>query len=169
MTDQKTLQTRKPSFADQPHAYDPVTQPQLFAGLIGKRSMAFIVDFVIIIGLVFLLGIITLGLAWVLLPAILLVFLAYNALTIGGPKSATLGQRLMGLEVRMWSGPGFAGAPSPARGLLRNRTMFPVRFWCVLSPIPGRPVNVGIAQQSRKGRGLFLTARHGLRWPPSFH
>jgi len=109
MTDQKTLQTRKPSFADQPHAYDPVTQPQLFAGLIGKRSMAFIVDFVIIIGLVFLLGIITLGLAWVLLPAILLVFLAYNALTIGGPKSATLGQRLMGLEVRMW----FGGKVSP--------------------------------------------------------
>ncbi len=41
---------------------------------------------------------------------------------------------------------------SPLRGLLRNRTMFPVRFWCVLSPIPGRPVNVGIAQQSPWGR-----------------
>ena len=104
MTDQKTLPTRSPSLADQPHAYDPVTQPQLFAGLIGKRSMAFIVDFVIIMVLAFLFGIVTLGLGWVLLPAILLVFLAYNAFTVGGAKSATLGQRLMGLEVRMWYG-----------------------------------------------------------------
>jgi uncharacterized RDD family membrane protein YckC len=109
MTDQKTLPTRSPSFADQPHSYDPVTQPQLFAGLIGKRSMAFIVDFVIIMVLAFLFGVVTLGLGWVLLPAILLVFLAYNAFTIGGAKSATLGQRLMGLEVRMW----FGGKVSP--------------------------------------------------------
>ncbi len=52
--------------------------------------------------------------------------------------------------------------PSPLVGLLRNRTMFPVRFWCVLSPIPGRPVNVGIAQQSPCGRG-WLRGRVRLR------
>ena len=104
MTDPQTLPQRSPSFVDQPHAYDPVTQPRLFQGVIGSRSVAFIVDAVIILVMVFLFGIVTLGLGWLLLPATLLVFLAYNALTIGGPKSATLGQRLMGLEVRMWSG-----------------------------------------------------------------
>jgi uncharacterized RDD family membrane protein YckC len=104
MTDPQTLPQRSPSFVDQPHAYDPVAQPRLFQGVIGSRSVAFIVDAVIILVMVFLFGIVTLGLGWLLLPATLLVFLAYNALTIGGPKSATLGQRLMGLEVRMWSG-----------------------------------------------------------------
>jgi uncharacterized RDD family membrane protein YckC len=92
------------NLADQPHAYDPVTQPQLFQGVIGKRCVAFIVDAIIVLVLVLVFGIVTLGLGWVLLPAIFLVFIAYNAFTIGGAKSATLGQRSMGLEVRMWSG-----------------------------------------------------------------
>jgi uncharacterized RDD family membrane protein YckC len=105
MTTQHTLPPRAcQNYADQPHAYDPVTQPQLFDGVIGKRCVAFIVDTVVVLVSVLVFGIVTLGLGWVLLPAILLVFLAYNALTIGGAKSATLGQRLMGLEVRMWSG-----------------------------------------------------------------
>jgi uncharacterized RDD family membrane protein YckC len=104
MTDQQTPPTRRPSFADQPHAYDPVKQPQFFDGVIGKRSLAFVVD-VIIVGVVtFVLGIVTLGLVWLLFPAIFLVFLAYNAVTIGGKNSATVGQRLMDLEARMWSG-----------------------------------------------------------------
>ena len=76
MTDQKTLPPRSPGFVDQAYAYDPVAQPQLFAGVIGKRSVAFIIDAIIVLALVFLFGIVTLGLGWVLLPAIFLVFLA---------------------------------------------------------------------------------------------
>ncbi|MET0380325.1 MAG: RDD family protein [Methyloceanibacter sp.] len=117
MTDPKTIPQRGTSFADRPHAYDPVTQPQLFAGVIGKRSLAFIVDAIIITVLtaiayvvVALLGIITLGLAWLLFGLVFpVVGLGYNALTIGGPKSATIGQRMMGLEVPMW----FGGKVSP--------------------------------------------------------
>jgi uncharacterized RDD family membrane protein YckC len=117
MTDPKTIPQRGTSFADQPHAYDPVAQPQLFAGVIRKRSLAFIVDAIIITVLtviayvvVALLGIITLGLAWLLFGLVFpVVGLGYNALTIGGPNSATVGQRLMGLEVRMW----FGGKVSP--------------------------------------------------------
>jgi uncharacterized RDD family membrane protein YckC len=112
MTNQTTLPTRPPSFADQPHAYDPVAQPQLFAGVIGKRVLAFLVDAIIISVLtamayvvVALLGIVTLGLAWLLFGLVFpAVGLGYNALTIGGSNSATIGQRLMGLEVRMWFG-----------------------------------------------------------------
>ncbi len=112
MTNQTTLPTRQPSFADQPHAYDPVAQPQLFAGVIGKRVLAFLVDVIIISVLtamayvvVAVLGIVTLGLAWLLFGLVFpAVGLGYNALTIGGSNSATIGQRLMGLEVRMWFG-----------------------------------------------------------------
>ena len=104
MTDQQSPSARNSSFADQPYAYDPVKQPELFDGVIGKRSFAFIVDVIIVLLLVLLFGLVTFGLGWVLLPATFLVFLAYNAITIGGKNSATVGQRLMGLEVRMWYG-----------------------------------------------------------------
>jgi uncharacterized RDD family membrane protein YckC len=110
------LETRtqpvRTDFVDQPHAYDPVTQPQLFQGVIRKRFFAFIVDAIIIailwaiaVVVVAILGIITLGLAWLLFGLVFpVVGLGYNAITIGGPNSATIGQRMMGLEVRMWYG-----------------------------------------------------------------
>jgi uncharacterized RDD family membrane protein YckC len=112
MTDQHQPPAQSSSFADQPHAYDPVKQPQLFDGVIGKRSFAFVVDAIIIALLtliayvvVAVLGIITLGLAWLLFGLVFpFVGLGYNAVTIGGKNSATVGQRLMGLEARMWFG-----------------------------------------------------------------
>ena len=113
MTEQRTLPPRTGrDFTDQPHATDPVTQPQLFQGVIRKRSLAFIIDAIIILVLtviaslvVALLGILTLGLAWLLFGLVFpAVGLGYNTLTIGGPNSATVGQRMMGLEVRMWFG-----------------------------------------------------------------
>jgi len=113
MTTQNTLPPRDgTSFADQPHAYDPVKQPQPFQGVIGKRVLAFIVDAIIITVLtvvayvvVALLGVITLGLAWLLFGLVFpAVVLGYNAMTIGGPNSATICHRMMGLEVRMWFG-----------------------------------------------------------------
>jgi uncharacterized RDD family membrane protein YckC len=113
MTDNRTLPPRTgPNFADQPHAYDPVSQSRLFDGVIRKRTVAFILDALIILVLtvvayvvVALLGVITLGLAWLLFGLVFpAVGLGYNALTVGGPNSATIGQRMMGLEIRMWFG-----------------------------------------------------------------
>ncbi len=113
MTSQHTLPPRTgQNFADQPHAYDPVKDPQLFQAVIRKRSVAFIIDAIIIavlwaiaIAVVAVLGVVTLGLAWLLFGLVFpAVGLGYNALTIGGPNSATIGQRMMGLEVRMWFG-----------------------------------------------------------------
>jgi uncharacterized RDD family membrane protein YckC len=113
MSEQQTLPPRVGSdFANQPFAYDPVRQPELFDGVIFKRIIAFIIDAIIIALLwvaavlaVALLGIITLGLAWLLFGLIFpAVGLGYNAVTIGGKNSATIGQRMMGLEVRMWYG-----------------------------------------------------------------
>jgi uncharacterized RDD family membrane protein YckC len=111
MSQQQTLPPRS-SYADLPHAYDPVAQRKLFDGVLGKRFMAFLVDAVIVLLLlavaaivVLILGVITLSLGWFLFPLVFPVIgLGYNAVTIGGPNSATVGQRLMGLEVRMWFG-----------------------------------------------------------------
>lgn len=113
MSEQRTIPPRSgDNFSDRLLAYDPVTRPQLFDGVIGKRIIAFIVDALVIALLtvvvyvaIAVLGVLTLGLAWLLFglafPAI---GLGYNALTIGGPNSATIGQRMMGLEVRTWFG-----------------------------------------------------------------
>lgn len=97
---------------EHPHAFDPVTQPQLFEAVIRKRCVAFIIDAIIILALtaityvvVAVLGIVTLGLAWLLFSLVFpAVGLGYNAITVGGPNSATIGMRMMGLTVPMWYG-----------------------------------------------------------------
>ena len=74
MSEQKTLPPRSGAdFASPSPSYDPVTQPQLFDGVIGKRFVAFLIDAVIIslltvvaVFVVGMLGIVTLGLAWLL-------------------------------------------------------------------------------------------------------
>lgn len=102
--------TRDP--AQRPHAFGPVARPELFEGVLGRRIFAFLVDFAIICVLwvvacilLFFLGILTLGLAWLLYGAVFpIVALGYNAWTLSRPPSATIGMRLMGLEMRMWYG-----------------------------------------------------------------
>jgi uncharacterized RDD family membrane protein YckC len=134
-------QPARTDFADQPHAYDPVTQPQLFQAVIRKRFFAFIVDAIIIsilwaiaIVVVAVLGVITLGLAWLLFGLVFpVVGLGYNAFTIGGPKSATIGQRMMGLEVRMWYGGKVSPLIAAFHALLFwiSLVVFvPILLWC---------------------------------------
>ena len=48
MSEQTTLPPPGRQFADQPFAYDPVRQPDLFDGVIFKRTIAFIIDAIII-------------------------------------------------------------------------------------------------------------------------
>jgi uncharacterized RDD family membrane protein YckC len=100
-------------------AYDPQTQPELFRGVLTKRVFAFLIDLVIIsipliIATLAILafGIITLGLGWALFwllsPASVVWAVVYYGMTLGGPNSATIGMRTMGLQFRTWFGePGY--------------------------------------------------------------
>jgi uncharacterized RDD family membrane protein YckC len=93
-------------------AYDPDLHPGLYRDVLARRIVAFIIDAIVVVLLwlpVFLvllvLTIITFGLAWILMPpAFAIVALAYVALTLGGPQSATVGQRVMGIELRAGTG-----------------------------------------------------------------
>ncbi|MEC9367401.1 MAG: RDD family protein [Pseudomonadota bacterium] len=98
--------------SDKPHAWDPSAQPQFFEGVLGRRMVAFLIDVAIIftlsvIAFIVLLvaGILTFGLTWLLLgvtfPA---VALGYNAWTLSRAESATIGMRMVGLEMRTWYG-----------------------------------------------------------------
>ncbi|MEX0854080.1 MAG: RDD family protein [Bauldia sp.] len=92
--------------------YDPDTQPELFDGVLSKRIVAFVVDAILIVALmipaalmILILGFVTLGIGWLLLPALFaIVALGYVALTLGGSGSATIGMRLVGVEMRTWGG-----------------------------------------------------------------
>ena len=98
-----------------PHAYDPVRNPELFEGGLARRVVAFVIDVVIIAVpvvlaamFIFAFGIVTLGLGfalyWLLSPATVVWALVYFGVTLGGPRSATIGMRIVDLEMRTWYG-----------------------------------------------------------------
>ena len=98
-----------------PHAFDPATQPELFEGVLARRVIAFVIDFLVIAVpvvlaamFIFAFGLVTLGLGfalyWLLSPAAVLWALFYFGATLGGPSSATLGMRMVDLEMRTWYG-----------------------------------------------------------------
>lgn len=102
-----------------PHAYDPIATPELFEGVLARRLIAFVIDLIILAVPVLFIGafmaaatIATLGLAvfffaflsplyW---PLIVLWALFYYGYTFGSPASATIGMRVMDLEMRTWYG-----------------------------------------------------------------
>lgn len=99
--------------------YDPWAQPDLFRGVLTKRTFAFLVDLVVLsipvvlaVILIFVFGIITLGLGWSLFwlvsPATVIWPIVYYGMSLGGPHSATWGMRMMDLQMRTFSGtPGY--------------------------------------------------------------
>ncbi|MTI17390.1 RDD family protein [Rhodobacteraceae bacterium RKSG542] len=117
--------------------FDPYTHPRLYDGLRLKRLFAFFIDAIAILILtalasvvVFILGIFTLGLGFLLLPILWqAVALTYTAFTLGGKDAATPGMKAMGLEMRLSHG----GRPYPL--LAAVHALF---FWVsvtVLTPL----------------------------------
>jgi uncharacterized RDD family membrane protein YckC len=98
-----------------PHAYDPATQPELFEGVLARRVVAFCIDVLVIAVplaflaiFIFMFGLVTLGLGWFLFffygPIAIIWALIYYGLTFGSAASATIGMRVVDLEMRTWYG-----------------------------------------------------------------
>jgi len=98
-----------------PHAYDPASNPELFEGVLARRVIAFLIDFIVVAVpvvlaamFIFAFGIVTLGLGfalyWLLPPATVIWAVVYFGAALGGPASATIGMRVMDLEMRTWYG-----------------------------------------------------------------
>jgi uncharacterized RDD family membrane protein YckC len=101
------------------HAFDPYAQPELFRGVLTRRVFAFLIDLIvlsipIILAVIFItvFGVVTLGLGWALFwlisPATVIWPVVYYGMSLGGPHSATVGMRMMDLQMRTFSGtPGY--------------------------------------------------------------
>ncbi|WP_152045606.1 RDD family protein [Aureimonas psammosilenae] len=86
--------------------------PRLYDGVRTRRVMSFVYDYLIVLALsvpaavvVFLLGILTLGIGWhlyaILIPAIAVIYIGF---TMGGSRQATVGMRMAGLRVEKLDG-----------------------------------------------------------------
>lgn len=106
---------RNDPFAAAREAFDPWLEPELFRNVLIKRLFAFLIDLVvlavpIVLMVIFiaLFGVVTLGLGWFLFwlvwPLSVIWALLYYGMTLGGPNSATVGMRMMDLEIRTWTG-----------------------------------------------------------------
>ena len=136
----------------QPHAFDPWTQPELFRGVLTRRVFAFLIDLVVlsipvILGYVFIavFGLITLGLGWALFwlawPATVIWAIVYYGASLGGPHSATMGMRVMDLELRTWYG---------APGYFVLGAAHAVLFWISVSFLTPLVLLVGLFNSRRR-------------------
>lgn len=114
--------------------------PQALDGVLSRRVFAFLIDYVLIAGitvalalLVAVLGILTLGLGWLLFfiwgPIVVLIALAYIWQTLGGPNQATLGMQMMGVKLMRLDGARIDGMTAVIHSML---------FWAgnvVLTPL----------------------------------
>jgi uncharacterized RDD family membrane protein YckC len=136
----------------QPHAFDPQQQPELFRGVLTRRVFAFLIDLVVltvpvVLGYLFIavFGVITLGLGWMLFwlawPATVVWAVVYYGASLGGPHSATLGMRVMDLELRTWYG---------APGYFVLGAMHAVLFWVSISFLTPLVLLVGLFNGRRR-------------------
>ncbi|MFL6839678.1 MAG: RDD family protein [Bradyrhizobium sp.] len=135
-----------------PHAFDPWLQPELFRGVLTRRVFAFLIDLVVlsvpvILAVLFIavFGIVTLGLGWALFwlvsPASVIWAIVYYGSSIGGPHSATVGMRVMDLELRTWYG---------APGYFVLGAMHAVLFWASISFLTPLVLLVGLFNGRRR-------------------
>jgi len=102
--------------SDPRYAPSPITPiderpAQDVSGVMGSRVFAWIGDIVVVFALSWLLviaigvlGVLTLGLGWLLFPAVAATAFVYAAITIGGRRQATWGMRMAGLRVETVNG-----------------------------------------------------------------
>ena len=135
-----------------PHVFDPLMEPELFRGVLTRRIFAFLIDLVVlsipvIFGYLFIavFGLITLGLGWALFwlawPATVIWAVVYYGACIGGPHSATMGMRVMDLELRTWYG---------APGYFVLGAMHAVLFWVSISFLTPLVLLVGLFSSRRR-------------------
>jgi uncharacterized RDD family membrane protein YckC len=102
---------------------DPISEPLYYEGLLSRRVVAYFLDLGLIVLLwmaAFALGLVVKVVTFGLLSPLVVLALAilapaYHVLTVSGPSRATIGMRIMDLEVRTFDG----GRPSWLHALIQ--------------------------------------------------
>jgi uncharacterized RDD family membrane protein YckC len=134
------------------HAFDPYSEPDLFRNVPARRVIAFIIDVVVLavpvaLAILFIavFGLLTLGLGWALFwlvsPASIIWAIVYYGTTLGGPHSATVGMRMMDLELRTWYG---------APGYFVLGAAHAVLFWISISVLSPLILLIGLFNARRR-------------------
>lgn len=124
---------------------DPDNDAQFYSGVPAKRLVAFIIDVVLVWGMAILLSLLTLGIGFLILGFLIAAIdLIYRTVTIGS-NSATLGMRMMGIELRTFGGDRFNTGHAFIHTLL---------FYAMLAFVVVQLVSVIMMGGSRYGRGL---------------
>ena len=130
----------------------PWLQPELFRGVLTRRAFAFLIDLVVLsipVVLVYMFiavfGVVTLGLGWALFwlvsPASVIWALVYYGASLGGPHSASLGMRVMDLQLRtVWR----------ARAISCSAPCTRVLFWLSVSFVTPLILLVGLFNGRRQ-------------------
>jgi len=129
---------------------DPNSAPELFAGILRRRAIAFLIDLAVLFVIVsvvvvagVIMGFLTMGAAWLaLLFALPLSIIGYYAATLGSARRATIGMAMMDIVL------------TPTRGLPMDgwrAFLHPLVFWLTLWILP--PVSLLLA---------LFTPRHQL-------
>jgi uncharacterized RDD family membrane protein YckC len=135
-----------------PHAYEPAANPELFKGVLARRFIAFVVDIVIIMlpvafaaVFIFFLGLVTFllgwALFWLLYPGTIIWALVYCGSTLGSSASATIGMRIMDIEMRTWYG-------APAYFVLG--AVHAIVFWITVSILTPLVLVVGLLNERQR-------------------
>jgi uncharacterized RDD family membrane protein YckC len=137
---------------DYRHAFDPHSEPDLFRNVLMRRIIAFIIDVIVLavpvaLAILFIavFGLLTLGLGWALFwlvsPASIIWAIVYYGSTLGGPHSATIGMRVMDLELRTWYG---------APGYFVLGAAHAVLFWISISVLSPLILLIGLFNARRR-------------------
>lgn len=129
--------------------YDPDSHPELYDSVLSRRIVAFVIDAIVVALLMipaalvlFILVILTLGLAFILYGALFaIVAIGYIWVTLGGPNSATIGMRIVGIEMRTWNG----GRSFPVLAV-----MHALIFWFSISLLTPLVLLVGLFTRRRQ-------------------
>lgn len=141
-----------------------LNDPRLFEGVLSRRAGAFFVDATIIMVLwtvaamvLFVLGVLTFGL---LFPLYAILFptigLGYSAFTVGGPRSATPGMRLMDVEMRLTDG----SRPDPLHAAVHA-----LLFWASVSLLTPFVLVLGLLTPGKRLLQDLLTGLVAIRRP----
>jgi uncharacterized RDD family membrane protein YckC len=138
--------------AFRPHAYDPYLNPELFEGVLSRRVVAFFIDLFVIATPVVLFamfilffGLVTFGLGWFLFwllsPASVIWALVYCGLTLGSSYSATIGMRVVEIEMRTWYG---------AKAYFLLGAVHAIVYWVTISVLTPAILLVGLLNDRRR-------------------